>query len=185
MREAIGATWIMGIVIVFVALFSAYLAFSINYSKAFRVKNGIIERIEKHNGFYQNPVSDASGAMTKSTTEDINDFITEINYGSKGDCFKTVTAKGIDNGANNRAEYAGCNIGSTQCVVSPGQGVNSSYCVQKVTARTESDQLTTAYYKVYVYFSINMPVGFDQNYLFVTTGETKSLSYPKDDLFKK
>ena len=30
MREAIGATWIMGIVIAFIALFSGFLAFSIN-----------------------------------------------------------------------------------------------------------------------------------------------------------
>ncbi len=181
MREAIGATWIMGIVIVFVALFSAYLAFSINYSKAFRVKNGIIERIEKNNGFYQNPITDSSGAYSKSTTQEINEFIQEINYGSKGDCFKTVTAKGINTDIG-RVEYVGCNVNGP-CTYTPGEGVKSSYCVQKVTARTESDQLTTAYYKVYVYFSINMPVGFDQNYLFVTTGETKSLSYPKDDIF--
>jgi len=50
MREAIGGTWIMGIVIFFIILFSSYLAISVNYSKAFKVKNGIINILEKHHG---------------------------------------------------------------------------------------------------------------------------------------
>ena len=47
MREAIGGTWIFSIVIVFIVLFTSFLAISVNYSKAFRVKNGIINIIEK------------------------------------------------------------------------------------------------------------------------------------------
>ena len=50
MREAIGATWITGVVLAFIALFSGYLALSINYSKAFKVKDGIVDRLEKHSG---------------------------------------------------------------------------------------------------------------------------------------
>ena len=51
MREAIGGTWIMGIVIVFVVLFSSFLAYSISYTKAFNVKNQIINYIEHKEGF--------------------------------------------------------------------------------------------------------------------------------------
>lgn len=50
MREAIGGTWIFGIVIVFIVLFSSYLAISVNYSKAFKVKNTIVSMIEKYEG---------------------------------------------------------------------------------------------------------------------------------------
>ena len=172
MREAIGATWIMGIVIVFVALFSGYLAFSINYSKAFRVKNGIVERIEKHNGFYSEPVT--------GTVEDIDEFIREISYGAHGDCYKTVSQKAAESGLNS-VKYVGCT--GTTCIAHVEEGILNDYCIQKVTSRTQSDQLTTAYYKVYVFFSIDMPLIQNLNYLFVTTGETKSLSYPKDMLF--
>ena len=45
MKEAIGATWLLGIVLTFIALFSGYLAFSINYSKAFRIT---VDQIGKH-----------------------------------------------------------------------------------------------------------------------------------------
>ncbi len=50
MREAIGGTWIFGIVVTFIVLFSSYLAISVNYSKAFRVKNQIVSEIEKNEG---------------------------------------------------------------------------------------------------------------------------------------
>jgi hypothetical protein len=43
MREAIGGTWIFSIVIVFIVLFSSYLAISVNYSKAFKVKKVIYQ----------------------------------------------------------------------------------------------------------------------------------------------
>ena len=50
MRESIGGTWLVGIVIVFIVIFTSYLALSVNYSKAFKVKNGIIEIIEENEG---------------------------------------------------------------------------------------------------------------------------------------
>ena len=45
MREAIGGTWLFGIVILFIALFSAFLAYSVSYTKAFNTKNEIIKEI--------------------------------------------------------------------------------------------------------------------------------------------
>ncbi len=176
MREAIGATWIMGIVIAFVALFSSYLAFSINYSKAFRVKNGIVERIEKHNGFYE--TYDEGGGLP--TTVDIKNFMDEIAYGSTGDCYRVVSSKAAGSGFNSAAFY-GCY--GDQCSIAPQAGEKKHYCIQRITSKTQSDQLTTAYYKVYVFFSIDFPILHDADYFFVTTGETKSLSYPKDSFF--
>ena len=49
-------------------LFAGFLAFSINYSKAFRVKDGVIERIRKFNG------------LNSDTIQDISSFLHEINY---------------------------------------------------------------------------------------------------------
>ena len=45
MREARGGTWLFGIVILFIALFSAFLAYSVSYTKAFNTKNEIINII--------------------------------------------------------------------------------------------------------------------------------------------
>ena len=50
MREAIGGTWLFQIVIVFVLLFTGFMCLSINRSKAFNVKNYILETIQSNNG---------------------------------------------------------------------------------------------------------------------------------------
>ena len=74
MREAVGGTWIFTIVIVFIVLFSSYLAISINYSKAFRVKNGIINIIEQNEGMN-------SKARTK-----IAEYLKGYGYNVYGKC---------------------------------------------------------------------------------------------------
>ena len=51
MRESIGGAWLFGIVIVFIALFSAFLTYSVSYTKAFNAKNEIINIIEENEGF--------------------------------------------------------------------------------------------------------------------------------------
>ena len=50
MREAIGGTWLFNLVIFFVLLFAGYMCLSINYSKAFNVKDKIINEIERNGG---------------------------------------------------------------------------------------------------------------------------------------
>lgn len=50
MREAIGGTWLFGLVITFIVFFASFLAISINYSRAFNVKNNVVDLIEKYEG---------------------------------------------------------------------------------------------------------------------------------------
>jgi len=75
MREAIGGTWLMGIVIFFIVLFTSYLALSVNYSKAFRVKNGIVSIIERNRGH--------TDALAEG---EIADYLSQIGYFVGSDC---------------------------------------------------------------------------------------------------
>jgi len=50
MREAIGGSWLFGLVITFIVFFASFLAISINYSKAFNVKNNMVDLISKYEG---------------------------------------------------------------------------------------------------------------------------------------
>ena len=43
MRESMGATWLFGIVALFIVLFSGFMAYSISYTKAFKTKNEIFK----------------------------------------------------------------------------------------------------------------------------------------------
>lgn len=50
MRDAFGGVTSLVIIVVFLVLVSGYLAFNVNYTKAFRVKNRIISLYEQYEG---------------------------------------------------------------------------------------------------------------------------------------
>ena len=168
MRESIGTAWIMIIVMTFIVLFSGYLAFSINYSKSFRVKDGIVERIHKHNGFND-----------KSITE-IDEYLAQINYNAKGNCFNYC--KELGDGAEcigvNGKEYEAINTSASK------SNKNYNYCIFKIKNSIKGEinktaDAYTAYYKVVVFFSLQIGnISFFNN--FKTTGETGTIYYPKD-----
>ena len=159
MREAIGATWLLGIVISFIALFSGYLAFSINYSNAFRMKDGIVERIEKH------------GGPNKEAIEDIGNLMNEIAYSSKGKCVDFFSNTDLNWGGVNRNQV------TKAWDVSSGEAFN--YCLQRVDAVNTNGKLSASYYKVYVFFSISLPIINNSSFFYVT-GETSNIYFPED-----
>ena len=50
MRDAIGQVFVLQIILVFVLLINGYMAYSVNYTRAFRVKNQIVNIIEQYEG---------------------------------------------------------------------------------------------------------------------------------------
>lgn len=50
MRDAIGSTIMVTIIIAFIVIVSSYLAYNVNYTKAFRMKNKIISIYEDYKG---------------------------------------------------------------------------------------------------------------------------------------
>ena len=164
MREAIGATWIFGIVITFIALFSGYLAFSINYSKAFRMKDGIVERIEKH------------GGPNKDAIDDIGNLMNEIGYSSKGKCATFFN--------NSQLKWGGVNKKQVTKPSDVNSKDNFNYCLQRVDSFNTNGQLSASYYKVYVFFSISLPF-IDTSSAFYVTGETSNIYFPVDCVTSK
>ena len=75
MREAIGNTFIVNLLTVFIAVMSALLIGSVSYSKAFKVKNRIIYTIEKYGGWN---VTTSSG--TNVVKSEIEASLKEIGY---------------------------------------------------------------------------------------------------------
>ena len=75
MRESIGGAWLFGIVIIFIFFFSAFLAYSISYTKAFNVKNNIISFIEQNEGYNTTDLDLAS-----LTDEDLNKTVEGRSY---------------------------------------------------------------------------------------------------------
>lgn len=105
MREAVGGTWLFGIVISFIVLFSSYLAVSVNYSKAFQVKNKIVQNIEHNIGLnsdaqaqndtYMKSVGHAVYSKCKAGS---HGFIPEPNNMGYLYCIDKITDDGAQHG---------------------------------------------------------------------------------------
>lgn len=68
MREAIGQVFTLQIILAFVLLINGYMAYSVNYTRAFRVKNQIINIIEQ----YEGPDNEEAQSKIKSYVESMN-----------------------------------------------------------------------------------------------------------------
>lgn len=69
MRDALGGTVVLSIIVVFIVVALGYMAFNINYMKAFRMKNKVISTIEAYDG-----------ECEKECATEIRDYATKIGY---------------------------------------------------------------------------------------------------------
>lgn len=79
MKEAIGNAFVMGLVITFIIIFIIFFAGSTSYTKAFKVKNKIIEILEKHDDVLNGSSTD-SGILSDDVEDEINAILSEIGY---------------------------------------------------------------------------------------------------------
>lgn len=150
MRETIGGTWITQLVIVMMFVFVAFLALSINYSKAFRVKNQVISIIEKNEG------------IDNETIKMINNYLRNNNQVQTGKC---------------PSGYYGVNLSSNTYELA-NNSKKYSYCFAKISSKTLNFS-KRAYYDIKLFLKFNLPVVGDI-YTFKIDGETKDVSYPID-----
>ena len=103
MRDAIGGSVVIVIIVIFVVLVLSYLAFNVNYTKAFRMKNKIIATYEDFDGKCDGNIDAPSSKTCKGI---IAQYAKDIGYtpanlkcpsGWKREgkyyCYKAVTVK--------------------------------------------------------------------------------------------
>lgn len=76
MRDAVGGTFMMKLLLIFLAVYTIFIAVALNYAKAFRVKNKILNIIEQSEGI--NSYDDVSQG---SVIGQINTYMNDIHYG--------------------------------------------------------------------------------------------------------
>lgn len=111
MKEGVGGTVALGLVMFFIVIIASYMAFTINYSKAFKVKSKLIDVIQKYDNDVEN----------KNVTSEMNSYLKGIGYSANSDLTKRCgddgykIAKGatgwcykvIENGTNGKGKEAG------------------------------------------------------------------------------
>ncbi len=74
MREAFGGTFTIQLILLFLAIYIAFIAVALNYAKAFRVKNQIINIIEQNEGF------DFDNSAEGSAQNEIQKYLGRVSY---------------------------------------------------------------------------------------------------------
>lgn len=151
MREAIGGTWLFQIVIFFVLLFTGYMCLTINHSKAFNVKNNIINTIEREEGVdLNNPENDE--AIKKIVT-----YLKDNSYRTTGKCPDDYVGFNRDGKLDSR---------------------NSAFCLKEQEARSGSELPAMSYYRIIVFYQLDLPI-FRSVFEFRVSGDTKIMTSSK------
>ena len=156
MRQAIGSTWILQLVIVFILIFVAFLALSINYTKAYKIKNELLSIIEKYEGVN----SGENGSISI-----INNYLRYNSYGTKGTC---------------ENEGFGATSLDSNTLVEADEKTKYYYCVKKVNTSNLTFE-DRASYEIETFFKFNLPLLGDI-FTFRVTGKTIDINWPDDDI---
>ena len=160
MNEGIGGTSVIVIIVVFIAVVSAYMAYNVNYTKAFRMKNKIIALYEEYDGHCE----DECRAKIKAYGDDIGYTPAPINcennfYRPEGD---TVRVQPFD------TTYGFCEYKVTE-----EKSYGKDY-YGKINKDSFSEQ--GYYFRIVTRIDIRIPIVqnvFDLRMLYVT-GDTKT-----------
>lgn len=173
MKNAISNVWLLGMIVLFILMFSGYLAVSISYSKVFKIKNEMLTIIEKHDGITNKTGKSMESKVKSGTTvtgnfgtlQTINLFLLGSSYNTKGTC--PAGYCGVDDLAYNKKVSYSKNKGKYY------------YCFRKEKMwGAEND---AAYYDVVVFYKFNLPVIGDI-LTFEIDGKTSKISFPQDSI---
>ena len=160
MRETIGSTWTIQLMMGFIFLFVSFLAVTISYSKAFKVKNEVTSIIEKYGGF------------NTSSIKIINNYVKTSSYKNKGKCPYDVGDQVIG--------VSQLNDTTNGDKISSASAGGYYYCVKKETIMNGT--ISNTYYEITMFYKFNLPV-MGNIATFKVKGKTTDMTDIKRDLF--
>ena len=141
MRESVGSTWIFQLAIIFILIFSAYLAITINYSKTFKVKNEVISILEKYEGL----TDSSSGSTSAGSIAIINNYLLGSSYKETGSCPDDYYgARSLSDGSFSNFEIS-------------NPGTKYYYCIKRVSGYN-SAKPGRSYFRVIFFTRTDLPI---------------------------
>ena len=128
MRDAFGGVFMIRLMLVFIVIYVAFTAISLNYAKAFKIKNSIISYLE------ENQVTDLHAFYTEGSgkkLEGLNDIIKRANYTKE------------------------CNGGNQEY---KKDGKTTGFCYNGIVVSTAKNTPKAIYYNVYTFNNWNMGI---------------------------
>lgn len=153
MREALGGVSIFQIVILFILVFTGVMCLTINHSKAFGVKDEIINIIQ--NEPLASKLNGSTYQMTSDTSKKIADALALAGYRVTGSCPKDY--QGYDregNLTNSRAAYC---IKINNVTNSFNNDIKDK-CTNNKCVTVTDDYPEMVYYDVILFYQLDIPI---------------------------
>lgn len=166
MKASISSVWLVGLVITFLMVFSAYIIITVDYSKSFKLKNEVLTIIEKNKG-----MTLYSGAQTKTVPstitsgsvlthvgaiKTINAFLAASHYTAKGPC--NIPRGSLYVYGVKELKY-GQNDNWTQIGELAKKNTGYYYCFAKYpTGRSDKEAYDSVYYRVELFYKFEIPI---------------------------
>lgn len=161
MKESIGGTQLFVIVIALVLIFTAIMAFTINHSNAFAVKDQITQIIENNGGFdLSEEYIEGHDRDTDKVIKEIVEAIDRNSYRQVGKCPEATGNSKVASYQRNGAKTVGNN--------------DAAFCIVKIPSEGKDGAVNAYYYQVVVFYSLDIPV-VKELFNFKAVGETKVL----------
>ena len=117
MRDAFGGAFSIKLMLVFLMLYISFICVALNYARAFRVKNRIINIIEQNEGYGYDSSNDAK------INQEINAYLGStgyhVNYSDLGNDFSSCGS-----------DFIGFSEGHGYCIVEKRSGSDKYYLVE-------------------------------------------------------
>lgn len=146
MRDAIGGSFMIKLIIVFLVLYIIFVAVALNYAKAFRVKNKVLDIIEQNEG-----IKDFDNASDTAITQ-ISTYMNNVSYKINKD---TADKKCKETFGNGDDVFVG----------------KEGYCIIEVRGNND---INADYYKVTTFVTIDFPF-LNLSFTIPITGETRKI----------
>ena len=157
MRSTIGGTWLLGLMIVFIMLFVGFIVLTLNYSRTVRIKNEMIDMVEKYEG------------LNEQSIELVNNYLIYTNYDVEGTC--------VSRGEDTTGIYGSKNLNNTN-LEPVREGEKYYYCIKKYDGTN-----TTNYYQIMIFYKFNLPVIGDTS-SFIIKGTTSNFQSNDEDRYE-
>lgn len=162
MKEAIGGISLFQIVIVFVLLFTGYICLSLNHTKAYNIKNELVNIIKNSEGICTTgQLTGENAIVCNNFSDQVKDYFVEGGYHNKGKC---------DDG-----EYGFDREGQP---LGPGAR-NAAFCVEGIKLNSAEGLPSSVYYTVRVFYQLDLPL-FSNVFNLTVKGETGKVYEPSE-----
>ena len=158
MRQSIGGTWLLQLMILFILLFVGFIILTLNYSKTVTLKNELIDMFEKYEG------------INSQSIELVNNYLKYNTYDILGSC--------ASDGESTTGIYGSKDLNSNEL---EAVKINETYyyCVKKYDGANTSN-----YYQITIFYKFNLPIIGD-NSRFPIKGSTSNFQSHDEEKYEK